>query len=301
MALPSLPLDVALLRQGSYGDCAIELRRGLAGKPGLHKRNIADLQLAKPGQWALGFLWDAAFVGKYHRSAHLLQFLRLRAPVYVDPAQRVVELPDYYRQHWTAPFDGDFAKDQGVLRAISPSNAAGALSGGKLMKEIPYPPEPNTNVRGRYFELSGDEYIQVELQSRGAVVLWSSTTPVDEFVAKATQYLQRPVPATGSTIKFLGQSPIVSSLDEVEELALKSPDQVERLLLRYRGCTVSWRSPRRKMEWSTEAFAQTGLACRSMPVALLAHMMTETATDRVSEVARTDLSKIVHELGTIAV
>jgi len=213
----------------------VALARGLAGKKAEHVQTAHALGLARFGDQTLGSIRDRAFMGRVRSIRHLLTV------TYFDEAVHVRTFVAEPRVRGTRQIPGT------VYSIVARSyGARGADWRDVVKREVAMIPVPD--MSGRYYELSGEEYVQVETSEQSGVLIWSSDLSVDAVVERLGSAIGAPSPDDeGLLIDDQGHTYERPS-DMVEAIAAKDPDSVRLLTAVHGDAVVSWRSAQIKMQ-----------------------------------------------------
>jgi hypothetical protein len=134
-----------------------------------------------------------------------------------------------------------------------------------------------SQVKGTFFELADEEYIQVEENPDSAVVLWSSTASLAHTLERFAAVL-----GAASTddeeayVGILGGQQIMPTSAQAEYLARADPGVIGLFTAVYGNTNVGWRRERVKLKGGIRPLAECSLLGDDIAVDTLVKLITAT-------------------------
>lgn len=275
-------LDPDRVRCGTRGDLVIELRVSPEHEQWKQYETARSLRLTSRGDQALGFASDHAFVGRAAKYPHLFSTRDL-GQVAVLPSHSRTAVPPHRRTH------AQRLREDAYFFAWT-----------RLMRAVEYPSEAS-DISGNFFKLPYDEYVQVEVDPEGAVVLWSSNSSLIDAFSEAGKTLGAPAEADWGYVVLLDGSTAEASSQEVWQIAQKSAASVALCVIGYPEESFSWRSPRIKLQDGQRSLAECSLAGAAISLSHLERLCSQTATEYARTALAESLVPVATALGSSAV
>lgn len=281
-------LGLDRVRSGRRGDAVIELLGSLSGEKPRARETARSLKLDRPHDKALGHSSDRSFVGRALKYPHLFRVIVLGEEVVLD---RPAKPRPKHRKQPPAPADSE-------SDAEGEDAGAGRLWGA-LMNHDRYGSE-DRSIRGDFFEFPDEEYVQVEVDEDGGVVLWSSDLSVDQVISNVHRIVGSPSSDEAGYISRVKGPPHETSSADAEANALSDPDSVLYFVAGYGLASVSWRTARVKLRGGQKPWVECSIAGRHLDVKTVSQLLDQMGSAHVREAISSSTSPIRKALGTVA-
>lgn len=164
-------------------------------------------------------------------------------------------------------------------------------------------PQGESQIKGTFFELAAEEYIQVEENPDSAVVLWSSTAPLVNTLDRfATVLGPASVDDEEAYVGMLGGKQIIQPTSaQAEYLARADPGVIGLYTAVYGSTNVGWRRERVKLKGGIRPLAECSLLGDDIAVDTLAKLIMATGSNAVREAFQTNNEVILSALGQKAI
>lgn len=156
-------------------------------------------------------------------------------------------------------------------------------------------------VQGKFYEFADDEYVQVETDDEGAVVLWSSDKPLADALESMSKFVGLPSQDVDGYLVTHSSDPVDLPSSDLVELALKDPSAVTYMVAAYGLASISWRGSQVKLKEGTTPHVECSIAGQHVNLKDLRHLIASTATQRVIEAVQEQAGPLVKALGDTAI